>query len=290
MSVDLPPTPKPSSSQTRPAFISSMAALVDWFYTAMAQFNTDITALNFNSTNGTSSTSIAIGTGSKSFVADTSKSWVKGMTLKLAKDASNWMLGEVNSYNSGTGALDMNIRRVLGSGTYNDWTISLAAPNPEGSVVFLGSVEASASAQIDIENDFDEYDCYRIIGTGIHYNVATTVALRCRLKIGGSYDTGSNYQYSDNGASGTSQSYIQLASDIADTGGVHIDFIMDIFKPSSALPKTLICNTVLYNGTTMGAMVRGNNSGTGALTGVRFYPSTANITGGKFSLYGIKNA
>lgn len=127
MSVDLPPTPKPSSSQTRTAFISSMAALVDWFYTAIAQFNTDITALNFNSTNGTSSTSVAIGTGSKSITGNTSKSWAKGMTLKIAYDASNWMIGEVSSYDTGTGALVMNIRRVLGSGTYASWTISLAS-------------------------------------------------------------------------------------------------------------------------------------------------------------------
>lgn len=127
MAVDLPPDPQPSSSQKRSVFVAALAALVDWLYTAIPQFNAAITALNFNSTNGVSSTSVAIGTGSKSITGNTSKSWVKGMTLKIAYDASNWMIGEVSSYDTGTGALVMNIRRVLGSGTYASWTISLAA-------------------------------------------------------------------------------------------------------------------------------------------------------------------
>lgn len=127
MPVDLPPDPQPSSSQSRSAFVAAMAALVDWFYVAIPQLRDALTALNFNSTNGTSATSIAIGTGSKSFTANTSKSWVIGMTLKIANSSTNWMIGEVTSYNSGTGALVMNIRRIVGSGTYASWVISLAA-------------------------------------------------------------------------------------------------------------------------------------------------------------------
>lgn len=292
MPVDLPPDPQPSSSQSRSAFVSALSAMVDWFYTAIPQLRAALIALNFNSTNGTSSTSLSISLASKSLTADTSKSWMKGMSIKVAKDASNWMLGEVDSYDSGTGAMVFIPTLIRGAGTYSDWTISLAANAPDGSMVFLGSVDASASAQVDIEDDFDDYDYYKIIGTGINYNVATTAQLRARLKIGGSYDAASNYRYaSDGGTSGGTSSFIILSTDFAGTGGEHVDFVMDIFNPSSALPKTINCDVTEFNGSSHGSKIRGNNSGTGALTGVRIYPSTGNISTGRFSLYGVrKNA
>ena len=128
MAVDLPPDPKPSSTQTRSAFVSAMAAMVDWFYVMIPQFNAAIQALNMNATNGTSSTFVSIGTGSKSFTASTGKSWVVGMTLKIAYSSGAWILGEVTSYDSGTGALVLDSRVSQGSGSYSSWTISLA-PN-----------------------------------------------------------------------------------------------------------------------------------------------------------------
>lgn len=281
MPVDLPPDPQPSSSQSRSAFVAAMAAVVDWFYVAIPQLRAALTAMNFNSTNGTSSTSVTIGTGSKSFTASTSKSWVVGMTLKLANSSTNWMIGELTSYDTGTGALVMNIRRVMGSGTYASWTISLAASEPEGSWVFLGSVSASASAQVDIENDFDDYDVYRIVGTGIYYDVATTMALRMRFKISGSYDTANNYQNSTVG-------YIELVSDFAAVGA-NLGFAIEIYAPALARAKIVTGIVHQYAGAG-GGVITGNHSGTGPLTGVRFYPSANTITGGKFALYGLKNA
>jgi hypothetical protein len=100
---------------------------------ALQQFanecNAAAEAFNFNSTNGTSASSVAIGTGAKSFTTQAGKSYVAGMTLRIANtaDPSKWMQGEVTSYNSGTGALVMNITHTNGSGTLAAWTISLAA-------------------------------------------------------------------------------------------------------------------------------------------------------------------
>ena len=76
--------------------------------------------------NATSSTSLAIGTGSKSFTVETGKSIVVGQ-FYLAADAStpsNYMYGQVTSYNSGTGALVINVTVTNGSGTLADWVIS----------------------------------------------------------------------------------------------------------------------------------------------------------------------
>lgn len=88
------------------------------------------TALNAPGTSATSATSVFIGTGSKTFTIQTGKLFVAGMTLK-ADSNGNWMIGSVNSYNSGTGELVLNVTNVFGSGTLNSWTISISAPMPD---------------------------------------------------------------------------------------------------------------------------------------------------------------
>lgn len=83
---------------------------------------------------GTSATSNAIPTSgmpvSKSFTVETGRDWGPSTTLKIASSVStyNWMLGDVTSYNSGTGALVMNITNSNGSGTFASWVLSVSAP------------------------------------------------------------------------------------------------------------------------------------------------------------------
>lgn len=114
----------------RATFSTYMDAWITWFLdTFMAEIDAVITALNFNSTNSTSVSSLAIGTGSKTLTVAASKSYVVGMTVKIAytTDASKWMLGEVTAYNSGTGSMTVAVRTVNSSGTFATWTTSLAA-------------------------------------------------------------------------------------------------------------------------------------------------------------------
>ena len=77
---------------------------------------------------GTSATSTAIATGSKSLTASTGKSWQVGQWLNIASaaDATNFMNGPVTAYTSATGALTVNVDNVGGSGTFADWVISLS--------------------------------------------------------------------------------------------------------------------------------------------------------------------
>lgn len=81
-------------------------------------------------TSASSTTSILIGTGSKTFTIETGKLFVEGMTLK-ADSTGNWIIGTVSSYNSGTGELVLNVTTISGTGTYSDWTISVSAPIPD---------------------------------------------------------------------------------------------------------------------------------------------------------------
>lgn len=76
---------------------------------------------------GTSTTSRAIGTGSKAFtVVETDRGWGVGARLRASSDANpaNFMEGLVASY-SGT-ALTLTVDLVGGAGTFADWTINLA--------------------------------------------------------------------------------------------------------------------------------------------------------------------
>lgn len=74
---------------------------------------------------GTSTTSVTIGTGAKSFTTQTGKNFQVGGFLLISSqaDGANYMHGQVTSYDSGTGALDMNITNTGGAGTLNDWNI-----------------------------------------------------------------------------------------------------------------------------------------------------------------------
>ena len=89
------------------------------------------TATNAPGTSATSSTSLAVGAGSKSLTIQTGKALVVGQWVIIANTASpaNWMHGQITAYTSGTGALTVNVTAVGGSGTYAAWTIGLSAPS-----------------------------------------------------------------------------------------------------------------------------------------------------------------
>lgn len=72
----------------------------------------------------TSTSSVAIGTGSKTFTTQAALAYSANARVRVAYDASNYMEGVVTSY-SGT-SLAVNVDRVVGSGTYASWTINLA--------------------------------------------------------------------------------------------------------------------------------------------------------------------
>lgn len=83
-----------------------------------------------NSFSGTSTTSITIGTGAKTFTTQAGLSFFTGQRLIISSNANsaNYMFGAVTSYNTSTGALVMSITAVGGSGTLTDWNISISGP------------------------------------------------------------------------------------------------------------------------------------------------------------------
>lgn len=95
---------------------------------------------------GTSASSVAIGTGSKSFTASTGRQWGVGQYL-IAVDAANpanTMNGQITAYNSGTGALTINVTASTGGGTISSWNIYVSGtPGPTGSTGSTGASGAS---------------------------------------------------------------------------------------------------------------------------------------------------
>lgn len=78
-----------------------------------------------NSFIGTSTTSLAIGTGTKTFTTQTGKTFIPGTFMQAISQANsaNFMYGTVTSYDDGTGALVLEIVTVGGSGTLADWNL-----------------------------------------------------------------------------------------------------------------------------------------------------------------------
>jgi hypothetical protein len=126
MPISAPPTiPQITDPST---FATRAQAWVVWqaneLYPAIEDSATVLTL----STSSTSTTSNTIGTGSKSFTVETGKGYLAGQSLSIAYTTTptNRMFAVVTSYNSGTGALVVNVQAIEGSGTFTDWAIALA--------------------------------------------------------------------------------------------------------------------------------------------------------------------
>ncbi len=93
---------------------------------------------------GTSASSVAIGTGTKTFtVVEANRGWAVGARLRVSSDANpttHWMEGVVTAYSGVT--LEISADLEAGSGSRADWTINLAGePGANGLSLVL---EASA--------------------------------------------------------------------------------------------------------------------------------------------------
>lgn len=90
-------------------------------------------AVNAPGTSATSTTSLAVGSGSKSLtLAQTGKSFAVGQPVRIARTsdaAATWMQGIITAFTSGTGAMTVEVIAPFeGTGTHTDWTVSLTGP------------------------------------------------------------------------------------------------------------------------------------------------------------------
>lgn len=115
--------------------------------------------------NGTSSTSLAIGTGSKSFTTTAGLGYTAGQAITAYNSASNWMGGTVSSY-SGT-TLVISVTNTGGSGTLASWTFT-------GSVHKMSIYDASGTLLVAMQKSSypttptnpDQFDLGRVGDSG----------------------------------------------------------------------------------------------------------------------------
>jgi hypothetical protein len=126
MTISLYTGTVPALTQTQPEFDANTQDFIDYIAALAPELNDYASTINNESTNATSTSSVAIGTGSKSFTTQTNKGYFVGMALKIVvtADVTKYMIGAVTAYNSSTGALTVNVTSTNGSGTFSAWSIS----------------------------------------------------------------------------------------------------------------------------------------------------------------------
>ena len=120
------------------------------------EMNEVAVAMNLLSLTSVSTSSVAIGTGSKSFTVETGKSFQPGQFIVIADSAApttNFMLCQIYSYDTGTGALVVTSVQYAGSGTKTSWVISFDNPGS-----FLGASTLTAATTLTTQTLLDIED------------------------------------------------------------------------------------------------------------------------------------
>lgn len=147
------PPDAPVRGEAAADFASKADAFVAWlvlFVTQLRAAIAYIAQLMAGSLSATSSTSVAIGTGTHVFELDTEASFVAGQSVIISADADNYMLGTVTDYAHPD--LTVDVLSVTGAGTFAEWAIGL---NVSAEDITAGGIEAGLLAMRDKINGDD---------------------------------------------------------------------------------------------------------------------------------------
>ena len=98
-------------------------------------------------TTGTSTTSLAIGTGSKTFVVQAGKSFISGFVFAQSSGSpTNYMTGYVTSYSGTSLAITVPTGGTGGSGTYADWNITQSGAIGASGAYLVGAAGGTPDA------------------------------------------------------------------------------------------------------------------------------------------------
>lgn len=268
-----------------------------------------VTKLTVNGSGVTLASALPVASGG------TGATSLSGITVGTATNATNAttatnLAGGSNGtipYQSASGTTQM---LAVGSSGQVLKSNGVAAPSwvtpSAGALNYLSTVTASNSATVDVESTFNStYNVYMLTGTNIR-SASNGTAMHLQMKIGGAYiTTGSSYLYHQNysgsdsaaygGTSSAGLSYIVLAIGLNSNASNTYNFVMYIYNPSSTTVQKVISSTgtnIAGNPTFVyrTANCSGGNTGTGALTGLRFFCETGNIATGTFRLYGVSDS
>lgn len=87
----------------------------------------------------TSSTSMSIGLGLKTFTVAANLAYSLAQKVIIANSISDYMIGDIQSYNSTTGLMSVDVESISGGSTYTSWSINLeGAVGPQGATGATG--------------------------------------------------------------------------------------------------------------------------------------------------------
>ena len=151
----------PPLERTSPSF----AADLDTFFltqlpATIPAFNAEIERVNqfaFGSYSATSTTSLTVGTGSKSLTIETGKGFTLGQPVLIASTAapSTYLSGQVTAYDSATGAMTVNVTSISGGGAAAVWSVSVSSvlfgvPSPllQRTITATGTLSSSDKGKL----------------------------------------------------------------------------------------------------------------------------------------------
>lgn len=127
------------------------------------------TAINSPGTQATSTSSITVGTGSKSFtLAQTGKNFVVGQWVTISRTSTpttTYMVGAITAFTTGTGAITVDVATINGSGTYTDWSIIQSSPVYKYGLTSLGSIYLDTEKGTTVSPTADDISTYLRSGT-----------------------------------------------------------------------------------------------------------------------------
>lgn len=106
------------------AYIEQMPGYYNGLADALEQLAAEIANQGFTAS---STTTLTIGTGTKSLVVSTGAAFIAGQAVLISANGNpgNDMTATIVAYNSVVGSMDVDVTSVNGSGTYNDWALAL---------------------------------------------------------------------------------------------------------------------------------------------------------------------
>lgn len=153
----------------RTRFVPAMGQVV-----AVANVLTQRLAANSD----TSTSSVAIGTGNKTFVTAGFYEWAVGMwvTVTSAANPANFMFGQVTSWTTSTNTVIVDVDSVGGSGTLSDWTIALSAYSSVGSYLTTSDIGVTVQgydADIVFSNVATNFTAQQVFGNSALTDAST---------------------------------------------------------------------------------------------------------------------
>jgi len=105
----------------------------------------------------TSSTSLSIGNGAKTLTIGTGLAYTANQDVNISytTDPTNYhMHAQVDSYDTSTGVLMVDVQNHTGTGTFSAWTVNVGGLAP-ASVTTWGSITGTLSSQTDLQTALD---------------------------------------------------------------------------------------------------------------------------------------